>query len=112
MNGSFYPVPEDVGIGARKEIYQRYLGLNPEQEYYKYLGDGKWTYNMDKITPESQQTFVESILQQKGGTRTTEALENPNSIVTGDYLGTAGGNVNGNIVKNADGTYSAIYKDV
>lgn len=67
---------------------------------------------MDKITPESQQAFVESILQHKGGIKTTEALENPNSIVTTDYLGTAGGNVNGNIVKNTDGTYSATYKDV
>ena len=79
---------EDFGYGndakiaeeIREESWKRYLGIKHTPKYYVDNLDGTVSYNLKNIPLKHQQNFVDEV--PRGG-----------KVVTGDYIGTAGGNV-------------------
>lgn len=64
----------------REESWKRYLGIKHTPKYYVDNLDGTVSYNLKNIPLKHQQNFVDEV--PRGG-----------KVVTGDYIGTAGGNV-------------------
>lgn len=64
----------------REESWKRYLGIKHTPKYYVDNPDGTVSYNLKNIPLKHQQNFVDEV--PRGG-----------KVVTGDYIGTAGGNV-------------------